>query len=109
MFGFTLVDAIMRIKSTYGVKKNWLGDPCAPLNYPWKDLNCSYVDNESPIIVSVYEISTNVYLCFLLSFSVLSQEFVWFCRNLSFSALTGQIDPAFSNLTSLQKLSVFFL
>ncbi|KAL0760459.1 hypothetical protein Bca101_076609 [Brassica carinata] len=74
-----LVQGIMIIKSKYGVKKNWLGDPCAPVNYPWKDINCSYVNNEPPRIISV---------------------------NLSFSGLTGQIDPAFSNLTSLQKLSV---
>ncbi|CAA7022236.1 unnamed protein product [Microthlaspi erraticum] len=37
------VDAIMRIKSKYGVKKSWLGDPCAPVNYPWRDISCSYV------------------------------------------------------------------
>ncbi|KAF8118269.1 hypothetical protein N665_0005s0037 [Sinapis alba] len=71
--------AIMIIKSKYGVKKNWLGDPCAPVNYPWNDINCSYVNNEPPRIISV---------------------------NLSFSGLTGQIDPAFSNLTSLQKLDL---
>ncbi|XP_019092391.1 PREDICTED: putative leucine-rich repeat receptor-like protein kinase At2g19210 [Camelina sativa] len=73
------VDAIMNIKSKYGVKKNWLGDPCAPLGYPWPGISCSYLDNESPKIVSV---------------------------NLTFSGLTGQIDPAFSNLTSLQKLDL---
>ncbi|ESQ50531.1 hypothetical protein EUTSA_v10022541mg [Eutrema salsugineum] len=71
------VQAIMIIKSNYEVKKNWLGDPCAP--YPWNNIICSYVDNESPRIVSV---------------------------NLSFSGLTGQIDPAFSNLTSLQRLDL---
>ncbi|KAL0733379.1 hypothetical protein Bca4012_009589 [Brassica carinata] len=71
--------AIMMIKSKYGVKKNWLGDPCAPFNYPWKDINCSYVNNEPPRIISV---------------------------NLSSSGLTGQIDQAFSNLTSLQKLDL---
>ncbi|CAH8359607.1 unnamed protein product [Eruca vesicaria subsp. sativa] len=71
------VDAIMRIKSKYGVKKNWLGDPCAPEGYPWKDIYCSYVDKESPRIISV---------------------------NLSLSGLTGEIDPAFSNLTLIQKL-----
>ncbi|KAL1218373.1 putative leucine-rich repeat receptor-like protein kinase [Cardamine amara subsp. amara] len=73
------VDAIMRIKSKYGVKKNWIGDPCAPLKYPWKDINCTYVDNESPRIVSV---------------------------NLSLSGLTGEIDPAFSNLTFIQILDL---
>ncbi|KAF3488479.1 hypothetical protein F2Q69_00054927 [Brassica cretica] len=69
--------AIMMIKSKYGMKKNWLGDPCGPVNYPWKDINCSYVNNEPPRIVSL---------------------------NLSFSGLTGEIDPTFSNLTSLKKL-----
>ncbi|CAA7022232.1 unnamed protein product [Microthlaspi erraticum] len=73
------VDAIMRIKSKYGVKKNWLGDPCAPVNYPWRDINCSYVDNESPRIISL---------------------------NLSLSGLSGEIDPAFSNLTLIQKLDL---
>ncbi|CAN6909250.1 unnamed protein product [Brassica oleracea] len=70
---------IMIIKSKYGVKKNWLGDPCGPDNYPWMDISCSYADKEPPRIVSV---------------------------NLSFSGLTGPIDPAFSNLTSLEKLDL---
>ncbi|KAG2298376.1 hypothetical protein Bca52824_034848 [Brassica carinata] len=73
------VDAIMKIKSKYGVKKSWLGDPCAPDEYPWNDINCSYVDKESPRIISV---------------------------NLSSSGLTGEIDPAFSNLTLIQKLDL---
>ncbi|CAH8359606.1 unnamed protein product [Eruca vesicaria subsp. sativa] len=73
------VHAMMTIKSKYGVKKNWLGDPCAPVNYPWKDINCIYVNNEPPRIISV---------------------------NLSSSGLTGQIDLAFSNLTSLEKLDL---
>ncbi|XP_010467871.2 PREDICTED: putative leucine-rich repeat receptor-like protein kinase At2g19210 [Camelina sativa] len=73
------VDAIMIIKSKYGVKKSWLGDPCAPVSYPWKDINCSHVVNESPRIISV---------------------------NLSSSGLTGEIDPAFSNLTLLHTLDL---
>ncbi|KAF3489734.1 hypothetical protein F2Q69_00054929 [Brassica cretica] len=73
------VDAIMRIKARYGLKKNWLGDPCAPEEHPWKDINCIYVDKESPRIISV---------------------------NLSSSGLTGEIDPAFSNLTLIQKLDL---
>ncbi|VVA99585.1 unnamed protein product [Arabis nemorensis] len=73
------VHSIMMIKSNYRVKKNWLGDPCAPGRYPWKDINCSYVGNEPPRIVSV---------------------------NLSLSGLAGEIDPTFSNLTSIQKLDL---
>ncbi|CAH2051243.1 unnamed protein product [Thlaspi arvense] len=52
---------IMRIKSKYGVNKNWLGDPCAPVKYPWRDIDCSYVDNESPRIISV--LGGNADLC----------------------------------------------
>lgn len=57
MIGLILVDAIMNIKSMYGVKKNWLGDPCAPVGYPWPGISCSYIDNESPKIISVYVFS----------------------------------------------------
>ena len=35
-----LVGAITKIKSTYGVKRNWQGDPCAPREYLWEGLNC---------------------------------------------------------------------
>jgi hypothetical protein len=36
-----LVDAIAKIKSTYGITINWQGDPCAPEAYSWEGLNCS--------------------------------------------------------------------
>nr|AAB62833.1 similar to light repressible receptor protein kinase [Arabidopsis thaliana]AAF02791.1 similar to light repressible receptor protein kinase [Arabidopsis thaliana] len=49
------------------------------VKYPWKDINCSYVDNESPRIISL---------------------------NLSSSGLTGEIDAAFSNLTLLHILNL---
>ena len=42
-----LVDAIAKIKSTYGIKRIWQGDPCAPEGYAWEGLNCSY-DGETP-------------------------------------------------------------
>ncbi|XVF86748.1 hypothetical protein PTKIN_Ptkin18bG0067400 [Pterospermum kingtungense] len=32
------VDAILNIKSMYGLKKNWEGDPCAPQDYLWEGL-----------------------------------------------------------------------
>ncbi|EOA29867.1 hypothetical protein CARUB_v10012964mg [Capsella rubella] len=73
------VDPIMRIKSKYGVKKSWLGDPCAPVNYPWEDINCSYVDNESPRIISV---------------------------DLSNNSLTGNIPDFLGNLHNLTELNL---
>ncbi|XVF86744.1 hypothetical protein PTKIN_Ptkin18bG0067000 [Pterospermum kingtungense] len=46
------VDAIMNIKSMYGLKRNWQGDPCAPQQYSWQGLNCSYEDSNPPRIIS---------------------------------------------------------
>ncbi|KAL2332309.1 hypothetical protein Fmac_019890 [Flemingia macrophylla] len=41
------VDAITTIKSVYGVRRDWQGDPCAPVAYLWDGLNCTYPGNES--------------------------------------------------------------
>lgn len=53
-FIVTLVNAIMNLKSLYGLKKNWQGDPCAPRGYLWEGLNCSYPNDDSPRITSLY-------------------------------------------------------
>jgi len=34
--------AMMEIRTKYGLKKNWMGDPCAPKAFAWDGLNCSY-------------------------------------------------------------------
>ncbi|RWR78194.1 putative LRR receptor-like serine/threonine-protein kinase [Cinnamomum micranthum f. kanehirae] len=73
------VDAIMNIKAIYQIKRNWMGDPCLPVNYSWNGLNCSYPDSSSP---------TNISL------------------DLSSSGLTGEIAPSLANLTSIQSLDV---
>jgi len=46
-------DAITTIKSVYGVTRNWQGDPCAPVDYLWDGLNCSYSKKESPRITTL--------------------------------------------------------
>ena len=48
-----LVGAITNLKSTYGVDRNWHGDPCAPQAYSWEGLNCSYEDYNPPRIISL--------------------------------------------------------
>lgn len=48
-----LVNAIMDIKSSYGIGKSWQGDPCEPVQYSWDGLNCSYKGYDSPIITSL--------------------------------------------------------
>lgn len=74
------VDAMRKIKATYRVKKNWQGDPCVPVDYSWEGIDCIQSDNTTnPRVVSL---------------------------NISFSELRGQIDPAFSNLTSIRKLDL---
>ncbi|ONI15027.1 hypothetical protein PRUPE_3G021900 [Prunus persica] len=73
------IDAINIIKSTYKIKKNWQGDPCAPQAYLWEGVKCSYPQNESPRIISL---------------------------DLSSSGLTGEIAPSISNLTVIQTLNL---
>ena len=48
------VDAIMNIKAVYQIKRNWMGDPCLPVNYSWNGLNCSYPDSSAPTIISLW-------------------------------------------------------
>ncbi|XP_060672293.1 probable LRR receptor-like serine/threonine-protein kinase At1g05700 [Ziziphus jujuba] len=73
-------DAITKIKSTYGMQRNWQGDPCTR-DYLWEGLNCSYDGYDPPRIISV---------------------------NLSSSGLTGEIPLAISNLTMLEVLDLSF-
>ncbi|KAH0982490.1 hypothetical protein GBA52_009667 [Prunus armeniaca] len=73
------VDTIASIKSTYNIKRNWQGDPCAPQDYVWQGVKCNYEEFESPRIISL---------------------------NLSSSGLTGEIAASISNLTMIQSLDL---
>ncbi|KAI4305451.1 hypothetical protein L6164_028816 [Bauhinia variegata] len=42
------VDAITSIQSTYGLTKNWQGDPCNPVQFLWDGINCTYDDGQNP-------------------------------------------------------------
>ncbi|EEF46322.1 kinase, putative [Ricinus communis] len=82
------VDAIIKIKSTYGIRRNWQGDPCAPQAFMWKGLNCSRNSNNPPKITFL-DLSNNN-----LSGSVpdfLSQLSSLKALNLSRNKLTGII------------------
>ncbi|XP_042387063.1 putative leucine-rich repeat receptor-like serine/threonine-protein kinase At2g19230 [Zingiber officinale] len=74
------VDAINAIKAQYKVKKQWTGDPCSPVEYRWAGLNCSYI-SEPPSITAV---------------------------NLSYSELTGEISPSFSELSAINYLDLSY-
>ncbi|KAG5616566.1 hypothetical protein H5410_016390, partial [Solanum commersonii] len=73
------VDAIMDIKKTYDVKKNWQGDPCLPKDYTWEGLRCNYSSSSSTRIIGL---------------------------DLSSNELSGDIPSSLSNLTALQYLDL---
>ncbi|XP_016562625.2 LOW QUALITY PROTEIN: senescence-induced receptor-like serine/threonine-protein kinase [Capsicum annuum] len=72
------VEAIMNVKSTYGVKKNWQGDPCGSEDDTWNGVTCKY-DVNPPRVISL---------------------------NLSSSELHGTISPYITNLTKLESLDL---
>jgi hypothetical protein len=49
-----LAAAIWSTKSTYGIIRNWQGDPCVPHAYLWDGLNCNYNDPGAARIISLY-------------------------------------------------------
>ncbi|RWR78157.1 putative LRR receptor-like serine/threonine-protein kinase [Cinnamomum micranthum f. kanehirae] len=73
------VEAILDIKSTYQLKRNWVGDPCVPKNYSWEGLACNYALSDFPTILSL---------------------------NLSSFGLKGEIAAALANLNSIQSLDM---
>ncbi|XP_039800173.1 putative leucine-rich repeat receptor-like protein kinase At2g19210 [Panicum virgatum] len=74
------VSAITAIKAKYGVKKNWMGDPCVPKTLAWEGLTCSYAISSPPRITSL---------------------------NLSFSGLNGDISSSsFANLKAVQYIDL---
>ncbi|KAK0597370.1 hypothetical protein LWI29_024630 [Acer saccharum] len=61
---FTLVSPLppilnaLELHTKYGVKRNWQGDPCAPVKFLWQGLDCSYPEKNSPRITSL-DLSNN--------------------------------------------------
>ncbi|CAD6269786.1 unnamed protein product [Miscanthus lutarioriparius] len=71
--------AMMAIRTKYALKKNWMGDPCAPKAFAWDGLNCSNFSSGPAWITAL---------------------------RLSSSGLSGGIDASFGNLKSLQWLDL---
>ncbi|XP_052168297.1 receptor-like protein kinase At3g21340 [Oryza glaberrima] len=72
-------ETIMGIKLEYGIKKNWMGDPCFPVKFAWEGVKCSTASNN---------ISRIIYL------------------DLSNNNLSGAISNNFTMLTALQYLNL---
>ncbi|XP_021890219.1 LRR receptor-like serine/threonine-protein kinase IOS1 [Carica papaya] len=75
----TDADAMLNIKSAYGLKENWEGDPCAPQEFVWHGLKCFYPDGKPPRVTSL---------------------------NLSSLGLSGNIFSDISNLSELADLDL---
>uniref|UniRef100_A0A453Q9B4 Malectin-like domain-containing protein n=1 Tax=Aegilops tauschii subsp. strangulata TaxID=200361 RepID=A0A453Q9B4_AEGTS len=73
-------NAMVAIQTKFKVKRNWVGDPCAPISFAWYGLDCSYTPDGPPRIIAI---------------------------NLSSSGLVGEIDASFGQLTLLQRF--FFI
>ncbi|KAJ4749623.1 Leucine-rich repeat protein kinase family protein [Rhynchospora pubera] len=95
------VSAINAIKEKYQIKKNWVGDPCAPETYIWDGLNCSYTG--SPRIIALNLASNGLMGDFPSLFSELK---ALQSLNLSDNNLTGSIPDALSQLASLTLLDL---
>ncbi|KAF8776637.1 hypothetical protein HU200_003361 [Digitaria exilis] len=50
--------AMMTIRTKYALKKNWMGDPCAPKVFAWDGLNCSY-SSSGPAWITALDLSSN--------------------------------------------------
>ncbi|KAL5755842.1 hypothetical protein ACOSQ2_020588 [Xanthoceras sorbifolium] len=97
------VDAIKNIKDIYDVKKNWQGDPCAPKDYLWQGVNCSYDDFEPPKIISLNLSSSEVtgtITSFIFSLSSIQS------LDLSNNSLTGPVPEFLAELPSLTVLNL---
>ncbi|KAL6846965.1 hypothetical protein ACP4OV_022818 [Aristida adscensionis] len=71
--------AMMTIRTKYALKRNWMGDPCAPKAFAWDGLNCSYPSSGPAQITALH---------------------------LSSSGLNGTIDATFGDMKSLQYLDL---
>ncbi|XP_074573921.1 putative LRR receptor-like serine/threonine-protein kinase At1g05700 [Curcuma longa] len=73
------VDAILTIKESYQIKRNWRGDPCSPRGFAWDGINCTFSLSDPPRITNI---------------------------NVSSSGLTGTISIAFASLGAIRYLDL---
>lgn len=84
-----LVDAIMAIKHEYGIRKNWMGDPCYPSNSVWDGVECTNPGDDKTMRIISLDLSNSELQ------GQISYNFTLFSAlkylNLSCNQLTGTI------------------
>uniref|UniRef100_A0A9I9DW12 Protein kinase domain-containing protein n=1 Tax=Cucumis melo TaxID=3656 RepID=A0A9I9DW12_CUCME len=95
------VDAIINVRSTYGIIKNWEGDPCVPRAYPWSGLSCS--SDLVPRIISLNLSSSGLkgeISLYIFSLPMLQT------LDLSNNSLTGEVPKFLSQLLYLKNVKL---
>ncbi|WOL14611.1 hypothetical protein Cni_G23391 [Canna indica] len=97
------IDAMMTIKSSYKIKRNWMGDPCSPEDFAWDGLKCTYSHPNPPKVTALNLSSSGLVGEIIKSFASLGAlEYL----DLSYNNLTGSVPSALGELTSLKLLDL---
>ncbi|XP_047045454.1 putative leucine-rich repeat receptor-like protein kinase At2g19210 [Lolium rigidum] len=97
------VSAITSVRNKYQVKRNWMGDPCAPMNFVWNGLRCSYAVSSPPTITGLNLSSSGLSGNMSSAFASLKGLIY---LDLSHNNLTGSIPDTLSQLSSLTLLDL---
>ncbi|KAF2915787.1 hypothetical protein DAI22_09g066200 [Oryza sativa Japonica Group] len=81
-------ETIMAIKLEYGIKKNWMGDPCFPEKFAWEGVKCSNSSSNTARIISLDLSNSNLHGAISNNFTLLmALEYL----NLSCNQLNGPV------------------
>ncbi|XP_056177069.1 probable LRR receptor-like serine/threonine-protein kinase At4g29180 isoform X2 [Syzygium oleosum] len=97
------VNALLSVKTTYQIKKNWAGDPCGPKKFPWEGLACNYSSSIPPQVIYLNLSSSRLNAAIAAAFAkLLSLESL----DLSNNSLTGPVPEFLEELKNLKYLNL---
>ncbi|TVU09252.1 hypothetical protein EJB05_42707, partial [Eragrostis curvula] len=91
----------MAIKFEYGVKKNWMGDPCFPSIYAWDGVKCRNASDNTIRIISLDLSNSSLRGAISKNFTLLT---ALENLDLSYNNLSGSIPDSLTSLSSLRVL-----
>ncbi|ONM54434.1 putative LRR receptor-like serine/threonine-protein kinase [Zea mays] len=96
-------DAIVAIKTEYGLSRNWMGDPCFPIKYAWDGVKCSNASGNTSRITSLDLSNSSLHGTISKNFTLLT---ALENLDLSYNKLIGSIPDSLPSLPSLRVLNV---